>query len=81
MSDYQCPACGGGFPASDMADGCPWCGESMDGREKSSSDVTTPVVGSALAANETCRAKELLPTEKSSVPHGVPRRPTGGSGV
>jgi hypothetical protein len=33
MPDYECPACGGGFPASAgiTADACPWCGELMDG--------------------------------------------------
>jgi hypothetical protein len=33
MVDYECPACGGGFPASvgSTADACPWCGEQMDG--------------------------------------------------
>ena len=30
MADYECPACGGGFPATDAADdACPWCGEAM----------------------------------------------------
>jgi len=31
MTDYECPSCGGGFPAVDAGDNCPWCGESMDG--------------------------------------------------
>jgi len=32
MTDYQCPSCSGGFPATAATDDeCPWCGEAMDG--------------------------------------------------
>jgi uncharacterized Zn finger protein (UPF0148 family) len=29
VTDYECPACGGGFPAADADGECPWCGEAM----------------------------------------------------
>lgn len=29
MTDYECPGCGGGFPAADADGACPWCGEGM----------------------------------------------------
>ena len=44
MSDYECPGCGGGFPATDAADdACPWCGEAMadgDGDDPDTPGVT-----------------------------------------
>ena len=33
MTDYECPSCGGGFPASDADGECPWCGEAMAGSD------------------------------------------------
>lgn len=30
MTDYRCPTCTGGFPASALEDGsCPWCGQEL----------------------------------------------------
>jgi len=41
MTDYECPTCGGGFPATDAADDeCPWCGEAMDGSTPTSGLLT-----------------------------------------
>ena len=35
MTDYECPECDGGFPASDAVDKeCPWCGQAMDGEKR-----------------------------------------------
>jgi hypothetical protein len=32
MVDYDCPRCGGGFPAAAATDDeCPWCGREMNG--------------------------------------------------
>lgn len=30
MPDFECPECGGGFPAAAHDNACPWCGEAMD---------------------------------------------------
>ena len=46
MTDYRCPSCDGGFPESAASDGCPWCGESMDGAR--SSGITTPAFDPTL---------------------------------
>jgi hypothetical protein len=35
MSEYTCPDCGGGFPATAANDdACPWCGEAMNGKSE-----------------------------------------------
>jgi hypothetical protein len=45
MTDYECPECGGGFPAS-HTDGCPWCGESF-GDVDAGLGIGDPAIGSA----------------------------------
>jgi hypothetical protein len=44
MSEYICPACGGGFPELKDDTACPWCefmlGEAADMRENGYFDVS-----------------------------------------
>jgi len=48
MPDYECPACGGGFPQADADGGCPWCGESFDASD--CSGVSTPTLETGRSA-------------------------------
>lgn len=51
MSEWTCPACGGGFPQEAMLDGtaCPWCefmlGEAAELREAGHFDVVDALGG------------------------------------
>lgn len=57
MTDYECPDCGGGFPAAAAIDDvCPWCGEAMDGADDQPITPTarpvTTAPGSDLSASD-----------------------------
>lgn len=59
MPDFECPECGGGFPAAAHDNACPWCGEGMDSASnngRASDPVqTVPASTSGRAAFEHSR--------------------------
>jgi len=87
MSDWQCPACGGGFPAHAADGACPWCGESIndgDGAEqRHPPGVHTPSAGFDL---EPTIPDDLTPLMDGNdvpdryFPNEPPSREVGGVG-
>jgi len=69
MSDYECPACGGGFPTTDADDACPWCGESMDG--DAGNDSATPQSAPRLPDG-----RRYVPIDRGDVNPMRPYEPT-----
>jgi len=65
MSDYTCPDCRGGFPASAADDGaCPWCGEALDGERDES-----PTPPAAFPPDGRRVVPPTLPTTAPRDPH------------
>jgi len=47
MAEYECPECGGGFPANPDHE-CPWCGTSIDGSVSTGLDLGTTTLSQRL---------------------------------
>jgi len=68
MSDYTCPDCRGGFPASAADDGaCPWCGAALDGERDDG--PTTPSAPPAFPPDGRRVVSPMLPTTATRDPH------------
>jgi hypothetical protein len=63
MTDYECPACGGGFPAADAEGKCPWCGEAMN----SDGEPTTPSAPFQIPPGRVTRPVRREPYEPTIV--------------
>ena len=87
MSEYTCPDCGGGFPATAADDdACPWCGEAMNGkserRQLFPETIPAPQPRPGIGPDDDDDGIDLSPHFQPTTPHydsGIRVRDVGGT--